>query len=117
MDEVEALAHRAAVLSRGRIVASGEPASIGGRDRGAATIRFTLPTGTAASDLPVVPSRLEGASVEIRTSDELHVLGALVNWALNGNVELAGLTVARVTLEDVYLELTQGADATSADAS
>jgi hypothetical protein len=32
-------------------------------------------------------------------------------------VELAGLTVARVTLEDVYLELTQGADATSADAS
>ena len=43
MDEVEALADSVAVLSRGEIVASGTPTSIGGRDSGAVTIRFMLP--------------------------------------------------------------------------
>jgi len=114
MDEVEALAQRAAVISRGRIVAAGTPASLGGRDRGAATIRFTLPPGTGIGELPVVPQRVEGLSVEIRTDDELRVLAALVNWALASDVTLSGLTVSRLTLEDVYLELTQ--DGSGADA-
>ena len=47
MDEVEALADRAAVLFGQEIVASGTPASIGGRDLGAVTIRFRLPGGVA----------------------------------------------------------------------
>ena len=45
MDEVEALAQRVAVLSRGRIVAAGSPSSIGGRDRSEVTIRFGFPKG------------------------------------------------------------------------
>jgi len=115
MDEVEALAHRAAVMSRGRIVATGTPASIGGRDSGTATIRFTLPPGIAVGDLPVAPTRMEGAAAEIRTEEELRVLSALVGWALDKGVELPGLTVTRVTLEDVYLELTQGESDSSAE--
>ena len=53
MDEVEALADQVAVLNNAQIVATGTPASLGGRDSGAVTIRFALPDGIAASDLPV----------------------------------------------------------------
>ena len=46
MEEAEALADRVAVIAGGRIVAHGPPATLGGRDVGAATIRFQLPDGT-----------------------------------------------------------------------
>ena len=35
------------------------------------------------------------------------MLSSLCDWALGHNVELAGLEVARPSLEDVYLELTE----------
>lgn len=44
-DEVEALAHRDAVLSHGRLVVLDSPGLLGGRDRGQVVVRFTLPTG------------------------------------------------------------------------
>jgi ABC-2 type transport system ATP-binding protein len=106
MDEVEALAQRVAVLSGGRIVATGSPSSIGGRDTSEVTIRFMLPEGLDPSELPVQPSESTGSVIEIRTRDELQVLARLVNWALEKDVALAGLSVSRVTLEDVYLGLT-----------
>ena len=45
MEEAEALADQVAIIARGTIVASGAPDQIGGRDVGAATIRFRLPPG------------------------------------------------------------------------
>jgi ABC-2 type transport system ATP-binding protein len=107
MDEVEALAHRVAVLVRGQIVAIGPPESLGGRDHGQVTIRFILPDEVVAADLPVPPTGGDGNTVEIDTDDELVVLGRLVNWALEKGVPLRGLSVNRVTLEDVYLNLTR----------
>ncbi len=107
MDEVEALAQGVAVLARGRVVATGSPSSIGGRDRGQVTIRFTLPDDVRPADLPVAPSHLDGNVVEISTNDELVVLAQIVNWALEGRRALPGLSVTRVTLEDVYLDLTR----------
>jgi ABC-2 type transport system ATP-binding protein len=106
MDEVEALASRVAVMARGEIGASGTPDDIGGRDLGAATIRFRLPEGTEASDLPVPVAAVQHGEVTIRTEEELKVLNALTGWALTRDVPLVGLTVSRVTLEDVYLRLT-----------
>jgi ABC-2 type transport system ATP-binding protein len=106
MDEVEALAQRVVVLSRGHVVAAGPPASLGGRDHGQVTIRFTLPIGVASSDLPVAPTRMEGTLVEINTDDEVVVLSEITNWALAHRVAVTGLVVARMTLEDVYLALT-----------
>jgi ABC-2 type transport system ATP-binding protein len=107
MDEVEALADQVAVLNHARIVATGTPASLGGRDSGVVTIRFALPEGILASDLPVpVHAQSEGL-VEIKTEDELPVLHALTGWALDHNLRLPGLSVARVTLEDIYLQLTR----------
>jgi ABC-2 type transport system ATP-binding protein len=109
MDEVEALAGRVAVLFGQEIVASGTPESIGGRDLGAVTIRFRLPEGFAENDLPVSGSRPdEEGYVEIRTEDELRVLHDLTGWALAAGQPLTGLSVLRVSLEDVYLGLTKG---------
>jgi ABC-2 type transport system ATP-binding protein len=45
--------------------------------------------------------------VEIQTEDELPVLHALSGWALDRKLRLPGLSVARVTLEDIYLQLTR----------
>jgi ABC-2 type transport system ATP-binding protein len=112
MDEVEALADRVAVLFGQEIVASGSPSSIGGRDLGAVTIRFKLPEGVALSDLSLGPSVSSAAMaddghVELHTEDELRVLHDLTGWALEGGHALAGLSVLRVSLEDVYLGLTE----------
>jgi ABC-2 type transport system ATP-binding protein len=112
MDEVEALADRVAVLFGQEIVASGTPSSIGGRDRGAVTIRFKLPEGVALEDLPLgstdsSASMVDDGHIEVRTDNELRVLHDLTGWALEGNHALAGLSVLRVSLEDIYLGLTE----------
>jgi ABC-2 type transport system ATP-binding protein len=107
MDEVEALADRAAVLFGQEIVASGTPDSIGGRDVGAVTIRFRLPAGVSAGDLPVPATSAEDGHAEIHTEDEVRVLHDLTGWALAGGHPLQGLSVLRVSLEDVYLGLTR----------
>jgi ABC-2 type transport system ATP-binding protein len=106
MDEVEALADRVAVLFGQEIVASGTPASIGGRDLGAVTIRFRLPGGVSAEELPVSAVPAGDGHVEIHTEDELQVLHDLTGWALAGGHALQGLSVLRVSLEDIYLGLT-----------
>ncbi len=107
MDEVDALADQVAVLSKANIVATGTPDSLGGRDAGAVTIRFTLPDGVAATELPVPVDAVSEGLVEIHTEDELPVLHALSGWAIQRNLRLPGLSVARITLEDIYLQLTR----------
>jgi ABC-2 type transport system ATP-binding protein len=106
MDEAEALADRLAVINGGRIIAEGTPASLGGRDVGDTTIRFRLPPGTLVTELPVPASVAENGAIEIRTDKEIEVLANLTTWALSNDVDLIGLTVERLTLEDVYLRLT-----------
>jgi ABC-2 type transport system ATP-binding protein len=108
MEEAEALADQVAIIASGKIVAHGPPASLGGRDQGAATIRFQLPAGVTPANLPVAVVG-EGPSIELRTDRELEALYELTRWALEREVQLTGLTVSRHTLEDVYLQLT-GAD-------
>ena len=108
MEEAEALADQVAIIASGKIVAHGPPASLGGRDQGAATIRFQLPAGVTPADLPVAVAG-DGRSVELRTDRELEALYELTRWALEHEVRVTGLTVSRHTLEDVYLQLT-GAD-------
>jgi ABC-2 type transport system ATP-binding protein len=105
MDEAEALAARVAVIAGGRIVAEGTPESLGGRESATCRIRFRLPPDTPLSDLPVTVTDGDGGRVEIRTDEEIAVLARLTNWSLEHHVELIGLTVERLSLEDVYLRL------------
>jgi hypothetical protein len=46
-----------------------------------------------------------GDAVEITTDHEIEVLARLTAWALEHQVNVIGLTVERLTLEDVYLRL------------
>jgi ABC-2 type transport system ATP-binding protein len=108
MEEAEALADQVAIIASGKIVAQGPPASLGGRDLGAATIRFQLPPDVDPAELPMAVAGA-GPAVELRTDHELEMLYELTRWALEHEVRVTGLTVSRHTLEDVYLQLT-GAD-------
>jgi ABC-2 type transport system ATP-binding protein len=110
MDEAEALADRVAVIANGQIVAEGTPRSIGGRDVSAATIRFELTDGHTMAELPL-PDPLsaqdgDDGEVLIHTTEVVPTLASLTNWATSNGTDLVGLTVERLTLEDVYLRLT-----------
>jgi ABC-2 type transport system ATP-binding protein len=105
MDEAQYLADRVAVIAAGRIVAAGSPASIGGRDTAGATVRYRVPTGTVPpADLggPGAPDGL----VTFTPDDLARSLYRLSGWAIEHNVSLNGLEIARPSLEDVYLTLT-----------
>lgn len=106
MDEAEALADRVAIISAGSIVAEGAPQSLGGREEAEARIYFRLPAGTHFADLPIPVTPIDADGAEIRTDEEVKVLAELTTWALRERVHLVGLTVERMTLEDVYLRLT-----------
>jgi ABC-2 type transport system ATP-binding protein len=114
MDEAEALAHRVAVVAAGRVVAEGPPSSIGGRDVSEARIKFNLVDESRAGELPIAARRVAGG-YELSTTDEIEVLARLTTWSLEHEVALAGLTVERLTLEDVYLRLTAETAETVAD--
>jgi ABC-2 type transport system ATP-binding protein len=120
MEEAQELADRVAVMSGGTIVAMGTTASLGGRDAAKARISFALPPGCTIADLPVaaVPANVAAGPraglVTVETAEPTETLHRLTGWALEHGWVLAGLTVERPSLEDVYLRLTDQAD-TGAD--
>jgi ABC-2 type transport system ATP-binding protein len=108
MDEAQALADRVAVLSDGQIMAQGTPSTIAGRDTAVARIRFTLPGGPAAADLPVAATAVAATGlITVETSEPTQALHQLTSWALGHGQELGQLTVDRPSLEEVYLQLTE----------
>jgi ABC-2 type transport system ATP-binding protein len=109
MDEAQALADTVVVLAGGRVVASGPPDTLGGRDRGVSTIRFVPPDGVGLADLPLaegVEARMRAGYVEFAVAEPTAALHSLTRWALDRGEGLDGLAVERPSLEDVYLALT-----------
>jgi len=104
MEEAERLADRIVVMARGEVVAEGTPATLGGRDRAAAVVTFSLPGGMPAPPVGEVDER---GRVLLRTHHIPADLEALAQWALAHDLPLADLAVRPPTLEDVYLELTR----------
>jgi ABC-2 type transport system ATP-binding protein len=86
LEEAEALASRVAVLASGRIVACGDVETLGGRAGAAATVRW-----------------LDGDHRREERTDDPAAVVARLTGEFGGTVP--GLTVARPSLEDVYLEL------------
>ena len=87
LDEAEALADRIAVIAAGRIVAEGDPETLGGRAAAAARVSW---------DPPGQARRTVQTSTPTETVTEL---------AREFRGEIPGLTVTRPTLEETYLDL------------
>ncbi|MFD8217058.1 ABC transporter ATP-binding protein [Streptomyces sp. NPDC059340] len=88
LEEAEALAHRLAVVARGRVVAEGEPAALRERFGTEATVEWTEADGTPRSERTDTPTR------------------TVAELTRRFDGEIPGLSVTRPTLEDVYLRLT-----------
>ena len=94
LDEAEQLADRVAVLRQGEIVASGAPAEL-----------------TGSVQQTEIRYRENGREVVLNTDEPTRVLHELTDKALSEGRELEGLVVRRPSLEDVYLSLTEEAEA------
>ena len=111
MDEAQALADRVAVISAGRIVATGTPDDLGGRGEAPTVISFEAPSVEVGRDVEAATGgewTRENGRIVVRTADPVRALHELTGKALGDSVELTGLEVRRPSLEDVYLELTGG---------
>ncbi len=114
MDEAQYLADRVAVIARGRIVAEGTPDTLGGRDLARTTIRFRLPDGADDAGVPEIGQRAQDDGTSLVTVDDpAEPLHRLTGWAVDNGVRFETLDVSRPSLEDIYLEITGGEEATS----
>jgi ABC-2 type transport system ATP-binding protein len=116
MDEAQFLADRVAVMSGGRIIASGRPDELGGRDLRPTEIRFTLPAGWSLGDVPdvaVAERSIEGDRVLLLSGEPVRATQALTTWALERRLDIGHFSVSQPSLEDIYLELTGGDESPS----
>jgi ABC-2 type transport system ATP-binding protein len=105
LEEAQALADRVAIVKDGRVLAIGPPRELGAGTRAeAGALRYKVAYRDAGGEL-----------VEIDTDDPTTLLHELTAAALARGERLRELSVARPTLEDVYLELT-AASSRDADA-
>jgi ABC-2 type transport system ATP-binding protein len=84
--EAEALAHRVGVIAGGRMLEVATPATLGGRDQAATVVSWDGPAGRAS------------VSTDTPTAQ-------VAKLAEQFGGEVPGLTVARPTLEDIYLAM------------
>ena len=115
LDEAEHLADRVGVLSAGRMIAEGSPDELIGRVSGT-VVSFMLPDGVHPGDASTtfgpllgVDIRVSGRLVEANVEQPTAAVHRITGWAVDVGVELESLSVSRVTLEDVYLSLTDDA--------
>ena len=104
MEEAERLAKRVVIMTDGRVAAEGAPAELRNRTQSLTTITFRLPGG--APSPPLGTPREDGA-FEVHVDDATTALHSLTSWAVAAGLRLDDLEVTRVSLEDVYLQLTR----------
>jgi len=86
LEEAEHLAERVAVISAGRVLACGDPETLGGRQRGTARVSW-----------------LEAG--EVRVVDTPHPTEVVLEASARLGGDVPELSVTRPTLEQVYLQL------------
>ena len=97
LEEAQVLADRVAIVKDGRVLAIGPPRELG------------VGSGADGNRYNVAYRGADGSLVEQQTDDPTRLLHELTTRALEEGRPLEDLSVARPTLEDVYLELTTDA--------
>jgi ABC-2 type transport system ATP-binding protein len=108
IEEAQHLADRVIVLADGRLVADATPGQLRARG-GTPVIRYRVPAGTPARDLPARLAHYVNTArgeLTLPSADLTADLGELVSWARRTSADLTGLEVAPPSLEDAYLSLT-----------
>jgi ABC-2 type transport system ATP-binding protein len=110
LEEADHLASRLAIIDRGRIVTEGTPDELKGELRGDAVhVELTLPepADRVRAILAGVPLarevRVEGNSLSARADEGAAALPAMLAALEDGGVAVRAATVARPSLDDVYL--------------
>jgi ABC-2 type transport system ATP-binding protein len=113
LEEADRLAGRLAIVDRGRIVATGTPDELKAELRGdAILVELSEPagglraaaslTGIAGLDAPVV----DGRSLRARATHGAALVPAVLSALDAADIPVASITVARPSLDDVYLRHT-----------
>jgi ABC-2 type transport system ATP-binding protein len=110
LDEADQLADRLAIVDRGKVVAEGSPDQLKQELHGD-LILVELPSGAdgdraLALIMPILGLRdavVDGATVRARTDNGARAVPAVMAALESGAVEVASVTTARPSLDDVYL--------------
>lgn len=112
--EAEYLADQVFILDRGTVIAAGSPAELTARHHTEAALTFTAPPGLPRAELAaVLPAGTTVSEPQAgrylvagdRPADA-RLLAAVAAWCADRDVLPEGLSVARRSLEDVFLDLT-----------
>ncbi|GGI07648.1 ABC transporter ATP-binding protein [Egicoccus halophilus] len=109
LDEAEQLADRVAIVDRGRLVAEGTPDELTTGEWG--ELEFSARAGL---DVAVLGTAIEAAVSELRPGryvvhapNSPRLVAALASWLADHDVALGHLQAGRVSLEEVFLRLTE----------
>jgi len=113
MEEADRLANRLAIVDHGRVVAEGEPEQLKGELKGD-VIQVELPASAdqrqvagALQALPAIRDVLvAGRSVSARSDDGAAAVPAVLSALAGAGAPAASVTVARPSLDEVYLRYT-----------
>ena len=108
MDEAEQLADRIVVIAAGSIVARGTAEELADQIEATTRISWRPAAGDTAAPAELGFRLDDLGRMMLETDDVVATLHRLTSWATDAGIDLGELNVARPTLEDVYLELTDG---------
>ena len=113
LDDAEHLADRVAIIDRGRLVGSGTPAELPHDGRAALEeVEFTAAEGldvvALAQDLAVEVRQPRPGTYRLQAPNDPQLILGLASWLAARDVVIGELRAGKRSLEDVFLQLTDG---------
>ncbi len=108
LDEADRLADRLAIVDKGRVIVTGTPDALKGELRGDAVhIELREPAQSSIGNIELLPGvreiTVDGRRLSARTDDGAAAVPAVLAALDRAGIAVASVTVARPSLDDVYL--------------